>query len=115
MDPRDQIAAIRSIEAQGWDIIGIYHSHPSGPATPSPTDIANASYDVVYVIVSLANLPHLEMRGYRILGEEAKEIGIVVEDQKSRNEEAVRLIEEWMRDTTGYDEEAWGKIQSILY
>jgi proteasome lid subunit RPN8/RPN11 len=37
------------------DIVGVYHSHPRGPATPSPTDLARAMYPSwVYVIVGLA-------------------------------------------------------------
>ena len=35
-------------------ILGVYHSHPSGEAHPSPTDIAQAYYpDWVHVIVGL--------------------------------------------------------------
>jgi proteasome lid subunit RPN8/RPN11 len=35
-------------------IIGVYHSHPNGPATPSETDIAEARYpDWLHLIVGL--------------------------------------------------------------
>ena len=35
-------------------ICGVYHSHPDGPAVPSPTDIAEAHYpDWAYVIIGL--------------------------------------------------------------
>ncbi|MBI4445198.1 MAG: M67 family metallopeptidase [Acidobacteria bacterium] len=38
-------------------LIGIYHSHPNAPATPSPRDTAEFHYhDVFYWIVSLKDL-----------------------------------------------------------
>lgn len=80
MDPHDQIAAFLDIEARGWEIIGIYHSHPHGPATPSPTDIARAYYpEAAYVILSLADRARPELRAYRILDGQASEIPIRVE------------------------------------
>lgn len=36
-------------------IVGVYHSHPSGPPEPSATDVAEAGYpEWAYVIVGLA-------------------------------------------------------------
>jgi [CysO sulfur-carrier protein]-S-L-cysteine hydrolase len=53
MDPEEQITAFKYIEENGWDIIGIYHSHLTGKATPSRTDIREAAYpDVAYLIWS---------------------------------------------------------------
>jgi proteasome lid subunit RPN8/RPN11 len=50
MDPQEQLNAFEWIDANGLDLIGIYHSHPSGPETVSATDIAQAAYAVVHVI-----------------------------------------------------------------
>ncbi len=50
MEPREQLRAFEHIEAQGLDLLGIYHSHPAGPDRPSPTDIAEAAYQAVYLI-----------------------------------------------------------------
>lgn len=55
MDPIEQLNAFEWIESNGLDLIGIFHSHPSGPETVSPTDIAEAAYAVVYVILARAN------------------------------------------------------------
>ncbi len=52
MDPLQQLRAFESIEAQGLELLGIYHSHPTGPDRPSATDIAEASYRAVYVVWS---------------------------------------------------------------
>ncbi len=50
MDPEEQLRAFEHMESAGVDLLGIYHSHPEGPDRPSPTDIAEAAYQTVYVI-----------------------------------------------------------------
>ena len=52
MNPIEQLNAFEWIESNGLDLIGIFHSHPTGPETVSPTDIAQAAYAVAYVILS---------------------------------------------------------------
>jgi len=53
LDPAEQLAVFTWIEAQGLELIGIYHSHPAGPASPSETDILEAYYpQAVYWIWS---------------------------------------------------------------
>jgi|SRR5688572_23168662 proteasome lid subunit RPN8/RPN11 len=52
MNPIEQLTAFTWIESNGMDLLGIFHSHPSGPAAVSATDIAEAAYTVVYVILS---------------------------------------------------------------
>lgn len=44
MQPEQQIRTMDEIETRGWELTAIYHSHPSGPPTPSPTDLAEAYY-----------------------------------------------------------------------
>jgi proteasome lid subunit RPN8/RPN11 len=74
MEPRQQIEAMLALEAAGWQLVAIYHSHPQGPEEPSPTDIALAFYpEVAYVIVSLQKLTEPTMRMFRIFGEEVVE------------------------------------------
>ena len=55
MDPQEQHDAFMWIEAEGLDLLGIYHSHPAGPETASATDIAEAAYEVVHIIWSLTS------------------------------------------------------------
>jgi proteasome lid subunit RPN8/RPN11 len=53
MDPVQQVEVMAAIEDAGWELAGIYHSHPAGPERPSPTDVAQAYYpDSVYIICS---------------------------------------------------------------
>jgi proteasome lid subunit RPN8/RPN11 len=55
VDPETLIAGQDALEADGWDLLGFYHSHPRGPAEPSATDRERARWpDHATVIVSLA-------------------------------------------------------------
>jgi len=52
MNPREQLNAIDWIESHDLDLLGIFHSHPTGPETVSPTDIAEAAYPVVHIVLA---------------------------------------------------------------
>ena len=45
LDPLALIAAHKAARAGGPALLGYWHSHPAGPAVPSPTDQAAASGD----------------------------------------------------------------------
>jgi proteasome lid subunit RPN8/RPN11 len=67
VDPAEHIRLNRRLRGSGREIVGVYHSHPLGPATPSATDVAEAMYpEFVHVIVSLAEAPEDGIRAYRI-------------------------------------------------
>jgi proteasome lid subunit RPN8/RPN11 len=54
MNPVEQLKAMIDLEERGWQLIGIYHSHPHGPQVPSATDVDQAYYpESAYVIISL--------------------------------------------------------------
>ena len=55
MEPVEQLKAFDLMEAAGLELVGIFHSHPSGPETISATDIAEAAYPVVQIIWSRSN------------------------------------------------------------
>ena len=76
IDPADHFAAIRSARADGLEVIGAYHSHPSSAPVPSPTDIAeaNCGSDFLYVIVSPAGD---DVRAYRIDGDKYVSVGLL--------------------------------------
>jgi proteasome lid subunit RPN8/RPN11 len=80
MDPKQQIQAMIELEAAGQEMVAIFHSHPTGPERPSPTDVAQAYYpDSVYVIVSLADREQPVVRGFRIGNGRYHEVAISVE------------------------------------
>lgn len=66
IDPREQLAAFREMDAAGEELFGIYHSHPASVPFPSPTDRSEAYYpDAVYLLVSLRS-GEGELRAFRI-------------------------------------------------
>ena len=77
MDPQEQYNAFMRIEAEGLDLIGIYHSHPAGPETASPTDIAEAAYDVAHLIWFHAG-ETWDARGFWIEGKTVTELTLQI-------------------------------------
>ncbi len=79
MDPQDQLRAFQRIESRGWELLGIFHSHPAGPVGPSATDIAEAAYDVVYIIWSPLD-GTWKAKGFSIRDGAASEVELSVAD-----------------------------------
>jgi proteasome lid subunit RPN8/RPN11 len=79
MDPKAQLRAIEQIESEGLEIVAIFHSHPKGPSVPSPTDIVEASYQVVNIIWSKAGR-RWQARGFWIEDGHAAEVPLTVID-----------------------------------
>jgi len=55
MDPIQQLHAFEWMDDNGLELLAIFHSHPSGPETVSATDVAEAAYAVVQVVLSRKN------------------------------------------------------------
>lgn len=67
IDANDLFRVSRQLDAEGRDIVVIYHSHPTGPARPSLTDVELAFWpDAWYLICSLDDPDAPELRGFRI-------------------------------------------------
>lgn len=53
--PKEHFAALTDAEGNGWRLGGVFHSHPTGPARMSQTDLAKVSEpDWVYIVVGLS-------------------------------------------------------------
>ena len=38
LDPKEQFAAVKEMRANGWQLLGNWHSHPATPSRPSEED-----------------------------------------------------------------------------
>ena len=75
MDPEEQFHVMRDIRQGGLAMVGMFHSHPAGPAYPSRVDVEKAYWpgtslpnypEAVYVIVSLMDPAHPVAKGFSI-------------------------------------------------
>jgi proteasome lid subunit RPN8/RPN11 len=85
IDPAEHFAVRRVLRhiAPALDIIGAYHSHPAGPAAPSPRDIAEAHYpDFLFVIVGAGGR---SIRGFRLAGGAAAPVRVTWERARTRH------------------------------
>ncbi len=88
MDGADQIRALQDMDANGLELVAIYHSHPVTRAYPSPTDVRDA-YDpdlqeprypgAVYIILTLMNPDAPEAHGYLLNGETITKVELQIE------------------------------------
>jgi proteasome lid subunit RPN8/RPN11 len=54
INPSEQIKALKQIDTNSLEWLGIYHSHPKSPPIPSPTDVADcADITLKHIIISL--------------------------------------------------------------
>lgn len=67
IDPAEHFGALRHAESNGWELVGVFHSHTHSPAYPSSTDVALAvEPDWLYVLVGMERMDALSVRGFRI-------------------------------------------------
>jgi proteasome lid subunit RPN8/RPN11 len=79
MDPRQQLEAMLAMEAEGKQLLAIYHSHPSGPQRPSQTDIERSLYpETAYIIVSFAERQRPVSRAFLLQEGHAGEIVMAI-------------------------------------
>ena len=77
VEPADHFAAIRKARGAGLEVVGAYHSHPTGPSGPSETDRVRLNDPtMVHVIVSLAHGTRT-VRAFRFNGETFSQLEFV--------------------------------------
>jgi proteasome lid subunit RPN8/RPN11 len=78
--PSDQLRIMDRIEADGEEMVGIYHSHTKSEAYPSQTDVnlAAAWPDPLYLICSLEDADAPVVRGYSIRDGRVEEVDLDV-------------------------------------
>jgi proteasome lid subunit RPN8/RPN11 len=79
VDSRDLIRSLRAAEAEGLELVGVFHSHTHTEAWPSPTDVRQAlEPGWLYVIVSLKDGDPV-LRCFRITDGNIQETPVVLE------------------------------------
>lgn len=77
MDPKQQLDALEWIDSHDQELLAIFHSHPAGPETVSATDIAEAAYQVIHIILAGADR-NWQARGFWIENGQAREVALQV-------------------------------------
>jgi proteasome lid subunit RPN8/RPN11 len=76
LDPAATLTAIEEVTDAGTEVVGFYHSHPTGPAGPSPVDRELATWPgYVYLVVSLAGAEPV-LSAWRWTGERFKRLSV---------------------------------------
>ena len=78
MQPQEQIEAFTTFEAQEWELLAIYHSHPNGPGFPSPTDLAEAYYPEALSLIWSRLTGEWACRAFRLVDGGYQEVTVVV-------------------------------------
>ena len=88
MDATAQFRAMDEIDLAGGALVGIYHSHPGGPAVPSSVDLEEARWPgttlpsypgVVQVIVSLQEPDAPVVKGYAPAAGRFIEVPVIID------------------------------------
>jgi proteasome lid subunit RPN8/RPN11 len=90
MDDKEVLHRLREMDAEDASVLVIYHSHVASPAYPSPTDVRLAFWpqsdppveifpDAYYVLVSLKDREHPDVRAYTIAADGVTEVPIEAE------------------------------------
>jgi len=79
MDPAEQLKVFLEIEENGWELVGIYHSHPKGPDLPSITDLREAYYPDAVFLILFPGAGTWRCRGFRIREGEVHEVRVRID------------------------------------
>ena len=79
LDPKEQLAAVKDMRANGLVPLGNWHSHPESPSRPSEED-KRLAYDskASYLILSLMDRENPVLNSFKITGDNAENEGIII-------------------------------------
>jgi proteasome lid subunit RPN8/RPN11 len=77
MEPREQIKALGWLEEHGLEVVSIFHSHPRGPQTPSPTDIDNFNYPPAVTLIWAPKETEWQVQGFSIIEKQASPLQLI--------------------------------------
>ena len=74
LDPMEQLRVFDEMDEQGWELIGIFHTHTHSEAYPSETDRRQAFYpEAEYLVMSLSDRSNPVLRSFAIEDEDVTE------------------------------------------
>ena len=81
LDPKEQLAAVKDMRANGLTPLGNWHSHPESPSRPSEED-KRLAYDskASYLILSLMDREKPVLNSFRISGDTAENEGLTIDE-----------------------------------
>lgn len=79
LDPKEQLAAVKDMRANGFAPLGNWHSHPESPSRPSEED-KRLAYDskASYMILSLMDADNPVLNSFHIEGDVATKEELVI-------------------------------------
>ncbi len=76
LDPKEQLTVFNELDDEGWDLLGIFHTHTHSEAYPSETDLKQAFYpEATYLVMSLSDRAKPVLRGFTM------QDGVVAEEE----------------------------------
>lgn len=97
LDPAVRFAAERAVRGTEWRVVGHWHSHPDGSASPSATDLAQAwEPELIWLIVGTAadgaGRPQaVQMRAHRLDRDAGRVFAVRIEMAEKRACQAARF------------------------
>jgi len=85
ISPLDYLHAEQFAEANGLQLLGVYHSHPNHPAIPSEHDRVAAQPYFSYIIISIIDNQPEAIRSWRLNEEQQFEEEIISDFQLIKN------------------------------
>lgn len=81
LDPKEQLAAVKDMRANGFVPLGNWHSHPESPSRPSDED-KRLAYDgkASYMILSLMDRNNPVLNSFKIQGVDAEKEELIIEE-----------------------------------
>lgn len=84
IDPEEHLRAVRSSDEQGWEIVGVFHSHPHSAGYPSVTDVSLApDPSWLYLLVGMDDYEQPTVRGFRIADRKITEEQLEFEEDET--------------------------------
>ncbi len=82
MDGNEMLSSFNWMEEHSQDLMAIYHSHPSGPITPSETDLAEDFYPGVIKIIVSKVICDWQIKGFIIKDAVYREFPLIISYEK---------------------------------